>query len=489
MNNEYSGEIRFFRSTLQEYVEPLMQTLRDECSRLESLQAQCREEYLKKLYGKNYLKYSNPELSPKAIGRYILDFAKIVSDIKALGFSDTKTPTIELIELGKERQQSLNRLISSIREFQGNAANIIVYDATSRYAERKKFYDSVSLSSDEIGIFKPSEIVGFLSDLYSSDKKLCITFLKNWSKRFDITLFHQAFIAKDIETATIYLAGTHGGASAFAIEVTSVANGLYKLDSFSQAIKQCVSVCKKLDHKYYAKRADELGGQSLYFLKEFEAPYYSSNNLEELKNNLHAKQHLFSQSEYSAIFGEEVTPTIEQTDEPLRSVEDTSNIYIEKTDTPILTNGELARKNRVGRPPRFYGEKGERAFQLLFKQMNHVYIEDTTYENFAGLFSCLPQELEPTSYSKIKWISDGGEKSLKCFLEALYRPANNALAELPKKSALSNIFFTKTKSTIDLSDNPVYCWKRGRRAIDFNNPEEKKIMTFLGIISTVLNQA
>ena len=156
-------------------------------------------------------------------------------------------------------------------------------------------------------------------------------------------------------------------------------------------------------------------------------------------------------------------------------------------EVPKSRIGELTNSDRVLRPPRFIGEKGERAFRILFDNLNKVCIEETTYENFAGLFRCLPSGQEPTSYSKIKWIAKNGVRSLQCFLEALYRPANNIHADL-NKQALSRIFVVDPNKELKLSNNPLYCWGKNKPII-FENSQEKDIMAFLDIINYALNKA
>lgn len=168
--------------------------------------------------------------------------------------------------------------------------------------------------------------------------------------------------------------------------------------------------------------------------------------------------------------------------EQLKASEDGKVIEVPKSRI-----GELTNSDRVLRPPRFTGEKGERAFRILFDNLNMVCIEETTYKNFAGLFRCLPSEQEPTSYSKIKWIAKNGVRSLQCFLEALYRPANNVHADL-NKQALSRIFVVDPNKELKLSNNPLYCWGKNK-PINFENSQEQDIMAFLDIINNALNKA
>ncbi len=313
MNNEHSEEISFFRSTLQGYIAPLMDALKGEYSRLEALPAQCQDEYLIKILGKKH--YKEPFWhSPKFYGRAILEIIAIGANTKnSSGFSTTKGPTQSLLETAQGRENELKRLIKSLGDFLNTASDIFILDATFRYAERKKFYDSADLELSGIGIMTPQQIVSFLSELSSSNKKLFAAFIKKWSKRYEITLFREALMAKDLSSATEYLTGTNGGASAFAVEVSSVAKGLYKIDSFAETVQQGIKACKKIDSKYYVKTTDVL---PFGFLTGIEVPYYSEANYEELKVGLSAKQYLFSGNEYSAIIGAEINPVTEQPKEP-----------------------------------------------------------------------------------------------------------------------------------------------------------------------------
>ena len=313
MNNEHSEEISFFRSTFQDYIAPLMDALKGEYTRLEALPAQCQDEFAIKCLGKNHYKDPTPWRSPKFYGRALLDIFVFIADTKTSpGLPSTKVPTQSLLEKGQTRENNLNRLVNSLGTYVSVAPVVLVLDATFRYAERKKFYDSADLELSGIGIMTPQQIVSFLSELSSSNKKLFTAFIKKWSKRYEITLFREALIAKDLSSATEYLTGTNGGASAFAIEVSSVAKGLYKIDSFTESIQQSIKACKKIDSKYYVKRTDVL---PVDILKELEDSYYSEANHEELKVELSAKQHLFSANEYNAIIGSEIHPVIEQSEE------------------------------------------------------------------------------------------------------------------------------------------------------------------------------
>ena len=481
MNNEHSEEISFFRSTLQGYIAPLMDALKGEYTRLEALPAQCQDEFAIKCLGKNHYKDPTPWRSPKFYGRALLDIFVFIADTKTSpGLPSTKVPTQSLLEKGQTRENNLNRLVNSLRTYVSVAPVVLVLDATFRYAERKKFYDSADLELSGIGIMTPQQIVSFLSELSSTNKKLFTAFIKKWSKRYEITLFREALIAKDLSSATEYLTGTNGGASAFAIEVSSVAKGLYKIDSFTESIQQSIKACKKIDSKYYVKRTDVL---PVGFLKELEDSYYSEANHEELKVELSAKQHLFSGNEYSAIIGSE-TDTVNNQAEELPIPDNNSAFVFEQESTAPSGDGKLTPANRVNRPPRFSGDRGERAFQKLYNELNNVFIENTSYENFAGLFRCLPPEQEPTSYYKIRWIAPKGVRSLQYFIEALYRPTNNSHATLDKQ-ALSRIFVIDSNKELKLSNNPLYCWGK-QKPIDFNNPQEKEIMAFISIINKVL---
>ena len=214
-----------------------------------------------------------------------------------------------------EREQELKKYTSIFSAFVEYSGKVFIFDSTFHYAERKKFYDLATLEAKDIGILSPKEIIAFLSDLASTDKKLCNTFLRSWSKHFEITFFSEAFKANDMQSATEYLTGTHGGASPFAIEVTSVAKGLYMLRTFTQTIKQCLKASKKIDSKYYIKFSDAANQKDLAFLKDLENTYYSNSTLVELNNSLNAKEHLFTKNEYNAIIGSEIHPVIEQSEE------------------------------------------------------------------------------------------------------------------------------------------------------------------------------
>lgn len=159
----------------------------------------------------------------------------------------------------------------------------------------------------------------------------------------------------------------------------------------------------------------------------------------------------------------------------------------EQEEVPVSSARKLTIENKVPKPPRFIGEKGERAFKLLYNRLDNNYIEGTTYENFAGLFRCLPQELVPQSFSKIKWISRKGERGLQYFIEALYRPADDELASLDK-AGLSKLFYTESKETLNLGLKSLYCWGKNK-SIDAEHPQEHEIQSFLKIITEVLKEA
>ena len=485
MNNEHSEEISFFRSTLQDYIAPLMDSLREEYLRLEALPPQCQEAFLIKIYGKDFYNSSRRWISPKMLGWGILETLSKIGEYKTTGKIPEKGLASVILdeEQVAEREQELKKYTSIFSAFVEYSGKVFIFDSTFHYAERKKFYDLATLEAKDIGILSPKEIIAFLSDLASTDKKLCNTFLRSWSKHFEITFFSEAFKAKDMQSATEFLTGTHGGASPFAIEVTSVAKGLYMLRTFTQTIKQCLKASKKIDSKYYIKFSDAANQKDLAFLKDLENTYYSNSTLVELNNSLNAKEHLFTKNEYNAIIGSE-TDTVNNQAEELPTPDNNSAFVFEPESTARSEDGKLTPANRVNRPPRFSGDRGERAFQKLYNELNNVFIEKTSYENFAGLFRCLPPEQEPTSYYKIRWIAPKGVRSLQYFIEALYRPTNNSHATLDKQ-ALSRIFVIDSNKELKLSNNPLYCWGK-QKPIDFNNPQEKEIMAFISIINKVL---
>lgn len=317
MNNEHSEEISFFRSTLQDYIAPLMDSLREEYLRLEALPPQCQEAFLIKIFGKDFYNSSRPWLSPKMLGWGILEILSKIGEYKTTGKIPEKGLASVILdeEQVAEREQELKKYTSIFSAFVEYSGKVFIFDSTFHYAERKKFYDLATLEAKDIGILSPKEIIAFLSDLASTDKKLCNTFLRSWSKHFEITFFSEAFKAKDMQSATEFLTGTHGGASPFAIEVTSVAKGLYMLRTFTQTIKQCLKASKKIDSKYYIKFSDAANQKDLAFLKDLENTYYSNSTLVELNNSLNAKEHLFTKNEYNAIIGSEIHPVIEQSEE------------------------------------------------------------------------------------------------------------------------------------------------------------------------------
>ena len=376
MNNDYSGDIRFFRSSLQDYITSLMEPMKEEFKRLESLPTQCQDEAMKKFLGKKHYKDTTPWKSPKFYGRAIIEIIALIYEQKNTPYvnvEDHEGPTLRLTKQFEERENNLYSLLNKLSSFIRLTPEILILDAAIHYAERKRFYDGASPDSTNIGLLTSSEIVSFLTELSTSHKKLFNTFIKCWSKRYEITLFREAFMGKDYQSATEYLNGTNGGSSAFSIEVTCVAKGLYKLSSLTDALQKGRK-CKKIDHKYYVKYSDVMPND---FLKDIEAPHYSEDRLEEVKAELSAKQHLFSENEYNAIVGEEV-PTIKQPVESPCPVKDTSNIYIEGDGTPSPTVIEETSLNKFAShfPGIQLKFKSDAVIDIITDYLAGIYIDD-----------------------------------------------------------------------------------------------------------------
>ena len=483
MKNEFSKEIRFFRTILQNQINSLMDPLRKEHSRLKALPPKCQEEYLIKMFGRRFYKTAHPELSPKSIGRAILEILTAISQSKQPRSISSKGPTTRLIEQAKEREQNLNSFIENLAAFIEHAPSIFVLDAVFRYAERKKFYDVATLDDTKgVGILSPSEMVTFLSELHAANQSLCNAFLEHWSKHYEITLFRDSFKAKETQSATEYLTGMHGGSSAFAIEVTSASKGLYNICSFVEAVDHCLESCRKIDQKYYVKWSDVLIPQP----KELSNDYYSSTNHDRLNNSLAAKRHMFTINEFNAIVADEKDLSEEQVENMSNYASDTPVTRLDGSVHTETVKRELTGKDRANRPPLFAGEKGEDAFRRLHEKMNNIYFE-TTYENFAGLFRCIPQELDSGFYRPIKWL--GKIRDLQYFIEALYRRNEDEPAPDLNKSGLSKIFSImnegKEQCDLDLGKNTLRCWgPQGK--ITPEDRQEKKIRTFFYQIMEVL---
>ena len=139
----------------------------------------------------------------------------------------------------------------------------------------------------------------------------------------------------------------------------------------------------------------------------------------------------------------------------------------------------IPKSYRVTRPPRFKGDLGERAFRRLFDLMKDVYFECDSSENFTGLFRCPPDE-EIEFYTMIDWIHDDGITGLQCFIEALYRSDEYAIAPAIPKGKLSSIFLVNGVRK-KLSNNPLYCWGKDKHIIN-DKDQEKRIRKYLELI-------
>ena len=148
-------------------------------------------------------------------------------------------------------------------------------------------------------------------------------------------------------------------------------------------------------------------------------------------------------------------------------------------EVPTKDSRSVSKSYRVTRPPKFEGKLGERAFRRLYDQMNDVYFECESPENFTGLFRC-PANEEIDIYTKIDWIHDDGITGLQCFIEALYRSDEFAKAPAIPKSKLSSIFLVNGIRK-KLSNNSLYCWGKNKHLIP-NHDHEKKIREYLKLI-------
>ena len=250
-------------------------------------------------------------------------------------------------------------------------------------------------------------------------------------------------------------------------------------------LDRCVEECQKVNESP-SHLQDEIVDTLVKYISWIYPDAEGRSFQDGLRSELGQKRGFFTAAEYNAITGFVIHEEASTAQEGRQGTD-----AIEPSIPPMSTfvapsSWSIPKRYRVTRPPRYAGVDGEQAFCRLYSLMKDVYFECESLENFTGLFRCPPNE-QPESYTRINWIHDDGIVGLQCFIEALYRRDEYAIAQSVAKGKLSRIFLVDGEEK-KLSSNPIYCWRDDRHAhTDKDREEEKRIRVFLDIIDDSLH--
>ena len=250
-------------------------------------------------------------------------------------------------------------------------------------------------------------------------------------------------------------------------------------------LDRCVEECQKVNESP-SHLQDEIVDTLVKYLSWIYPGAEGRSSQDGLRAELEQKRDSYTIAEYNAITG-----FVRYEETPIAQEERQGSKAVEPSIPPISTfvapsSWSIPKRYRVTRPPRYAGEEGEQAFCRLYFLMKDVYFECESLENFTGLFRC-PSNEQPESYTRINWIHDDGITGLQCFIEALYRRDEYAIASSVAKGKLSRIFLVDGEEK-KLSNNPIYCWHDDKHVhTDKDKEDEKRIRVFLDFIDDSLH--